>query len=77
MKWVGVRRSMQAFDFDLSLTEEMQGATGRENLDSADLHSLRKMFLLLDEWDRAIQDGSLRTRDSSEEGEIAVDTKTG
>jgi len=61
---------------DLSLTEEMQRATGRENLDSADLRSLRQMVLLLDEWDRAIQDGSPGRRDSSEECEIAVDTKT-
>jgi len=62
--------------FDLSLTEEMQQATGRENRDTADLHSLRSMFLLLDEWDRAIQGGSPGKRDSLEECEIAVDTKT-
>ncbi len=77
MKWVGVRRSTQAFDFELSLTEETQRATGKDNLDTSDLRSLRKMFLLLDEWDRAIQDGFPGKRDSSEACEIAVDTKMG
>jgi len=70
-----VTRSAQTFD--LSLTEDMQRATGRDNLDTADFRSLRKMFLLLDEWDRGIQDGSAGRQDSSEECEIAVDTKTG
>jgi hypothetical protein len=59
---------------ELPLTEEMQETTGREKLDTADLRSLRKMFLLLDEWDRAMQEAPHGTQNSSEECEIAVDT---
>ena len=42
----------------------------------ADLFGFGCLQPLLDEWDRAIQDGSPGRRDSSEECEIAVDTKT-
>jgi hypothetical protein len=59
---------------ELPLAEETQGATGGENLDTTDLRSLRKMFLLLDEWDRAMQDAPQETQNPSEECEIAVDT---
>lgn len=63
--------------FDLSLTEERQDTTGGETLDTAGLRSLRSMFLLLDEWDRAMQDSPHGAQNSCEEYEITVDTGTG
>lgn len=59
--------------FELPLTEEKQETTGGTTLDAAAICSLRSMFLLLDEWDRALQER--KTGNSSEECEIAVDTK--
>ncbi|MGI0086290.1 MAG: hypothetical protein ACREBQ_14520 [Nitrososphaerales archaeon] len=60
--------------FELPLTEERQETTTGATLDSAAICSLRSMFLLLDDWDRAPQ--KKNTENSSEECEIAVDTKT-
>jgi len=52
--------------FELPLNEEKQETTGGATLDAASIRSLRSMFLLLDEWDRASQ--SNQKEDSS--GEI-------
>ncbi|MGH9711378.1 MAG: hypothetical protein ACRD37_12610 [Candidatus Acidiferrales bacterium] len=60
--------------FELPLTEEKQETTGEATLDAASIHSLRGMFLLLDDWDRRLQ--KKNAANSSEECEIAVDTKT-
>ncbi|MGH7743984.1 MAG: hypothetical protein ACREQ5_04090 [Candidatus Dormibacteria bacterium] len=60
--------------FELPLTEERQETTGAATLDAAAIRSLRSMFLLLDDWDRAQQ--RKNTENSSEECQIAVDTKT-
>ena len=43
-------------------------------LDATMICSLRSMFLLLDEWDRKLQ--RRKTKKSSEECEISIDTKT-
>ncbi|MHB8412316.1 MAG: hypothetical protein ACYDDI_10270 [Candidatus Acidiferrales bacterium] len=59
--------------FELPLTEERQETTEGATLDAPSIRSLRSMFLLLDEWDRALQ--GRKTRDSSEECEISIDTK--
>ncbi|MHB8486274.1 MAG: hypothetical protein ACYDCM_11205 [Candidatus Acidiferrales bacterium] len=59
--------------FELPLTEEKQETTGGTSLDAVAIGSLRSMFLLLDEWDRALESG--KTENSSEECEILVDTK--
>jgi len=56
------------------LTQESHEITGAATLDAASLRELRSMFLLLDEWDRVNQDDH---QHSSEDCEIAVDTKTG
>ena len=58
---------------ELPLTEEKQETTGGATLDASSIRSLRSMFLLLDEWDRALQ--GRKTRDSSDECEISIDTK--
>ncbi len=58
---------------ELSLTEEKQETTGGTTLDAASICSLRSMFLLLDEWDRALLKG--KTEKSSEECGISIDTK--
>jgi hypothetical protein len=59
---------------ELPLTQEPQRTTGGEALSRAALASLRSMFLLLDEWDHAMQSRSGETQNSSESSEIAVDT---
>ncbi len=59
--------------FELPLTEEEQETTGAVTLDASAVCSLRSMFLLLDEWDRALQ--GAKTENSSEECEISIDTK--
>ncbi|MGH9828652.1 MAG: hypothetical protein ACREDR_35980 [Blastocatellia bacterium] len=59
---------------ELPLTEERQETTGEATLDAAGIRSFRSMFLLLDDWDRALQ--RKNTENSPEECEIAVDTKT-
>jgi hypothetical protein len=58
---------------ELPLTEEQQETTGGATLDASSIRSLRSMFLLLDEWDRKLQ--RRKTKNSSEECEIAIDTK--
>ncbi len=58
------------------LAEEMQETTGGAALDAAALRSLHGMFLLLDEWDRAMRDGCPESQNSPEECEIVIDTKT-
>ncbi len=65
-------RSTQTFE--LPLTDERQETTERATLDASSICSLRSMFLLLDDWDRALQKKT--TANSSEECQIAVDTKT-
>jgi len=59
--------------FELPLTEEGQETTEEATLDASSIRSLRSMFLLLDEWDRALESG--KTENSSEECEISIDTK--
>ncbi|HKV78507.1 MAG TPA: hypothetical protein VJP02_10220 [Candidatus Sulfotelmatobacter sp.] len=59
---------------ELPLTEERQETTGEATLDAAAIHSLRSMFLLLDDWDRTLQ--TRRTEKSFENCEISIDTKT-
>ncbi|MHB8527020.1 MAG: hypothetical protein ACYDD2_12785 [Candidatus Acidiferrales bacterium] len=59
--------------FELPLTEEKQETTEGATLDAPSIRSLRSMFLLLDEWDRALQ--GRKTRDPSDECEISIDTK--
>ena len=59
--------------FELPLTEERQETTGGATLDAAAIGSLRSMFLLLDEWDRTLQER--KSENSSEECEISIDTK--
>ena len=59
--------------FELPLTEEKQETTEGATLDAPSIRSLRSMFLLLDEWDRALQ--RRETENSSEECEISIDTK--
>jgi len=58
----------------LPLTEEKQETTGGATLDATAIGSLRGMFLLLDEWDRALKMKST-AENSSEECEISIDTK--
>jgi hypothetical protein len=59
------------------LSAESPNATKeRAVLDVADLRSLHQMFLLLDEWDRAMAINPSSTQKSSEKCEIAVDRKT-
>jgi hypothetical protein len=61
--------------FELPLIEEKQETTGGATLDAAAVCSLRNMFLLLDEWDQALQKASAPGK-SSEGCEIPIDTKT-
>src|SRR5271168_80204 len=42
--------------FDLPLVEEKQETTGGEALNATAISSLRKMFLLLDDWDRNLRE---------------------
>ncbi len=53
----------QTTTFDLPLSDAADAATGGETLDAAALWSLRRMFLLLDGWDRRDEHTA---RDSSE-----------
>jgi hypothetical protein len=57
---------------ELPLTEEKQETTGGATLDAAAIGSLHSMFLLLDEWDRALH--RKKKEISSEECEIPIDT---
>lgn len=59
--------------FELSLAEESQKTSERPTLDPDSIRSLRSMFLLLDEWDRALE--HRKTESSSEECEILIDIK--
>ena len=59
--------------FELSLREEKQETTAKTRLDPASIRALRGMFLLLDEWDRALQNS--KTGHSPEEHEILIDSK--
>jgi hypothetical protein len=61
---------------DQVLTEPPNATTERTVLDAAALRSLHQMFLLLDEWDRAMAINPSSTQKSSEQCEIAVDRKT-
>jgi len=54
------------------LTKQKQGTTEGAILDDAALRALRDVFLLFDEWDRAMQDD---LQNSSENCKIAVDCK--
>jgi hypothetical protein len=58
--------------FDVPLEDAADAATGEKSLDSAALWSLRRMFLLLDEWDRRSQQ---TPRDYSEESVTVLDTE--
>ncbi len=55
------------------LIRERQERATEETLNAESLHRLRSLFLLLDEWDRGLPDGS---RVSREECEMAVDLKS-
>lgn len=59
--------------FELSLTEESQKATEGATLDPDSIRALRSLFLLLDEWDRALH--NKKPENSFEECEILIDTK--
>lgn len=65
-----------AHEIELKLNDEKQATTGGESLDSAALCSLRNMFLLLDDWDRTMQEVSDQSQESSESYEITVDLKS-
>jgi len=58
---------------ELPLTEERQETTEGATLDAPSIRSLRSMFLLLDQWDRELE--RRKAEKSSEECEIAIDTK--
>lgn len=60
-----------ATTFDLPLTDAADAATGGRTLDATALSALRRIFLLLDEWDRSQQ----TARDSSEEYLTVLDTE--
>jgi len=62
----------QVTTFDLPLGDAADAATGEETLDAAALWSLRRMFLLLDEWDHRNQQTA---QDSSEECVTVLDTE--
>jgi hypothetical protein len=62
----------QTTTFDLPLNDAAEAATGGTTLDAAALWSLRRMFLLLDEWDRLNQHTA---RDFSEECVTVLDTE--
>ena len=64
--------SSQATTFDLPLDEAADAATGGKALDDAALWSLRRMFLLLDEWDRRNQQTA---QEPFEEYVTVVDTE--
>lgn len=58
------------------LAGETQGTTGETTLDDEAVRSLQSMFLLLDEWDRAMQCDCPENPNSPEEWENAVDINT-
>jgi hypothetical protein len=62
----------QVTTFDLPLRDAADAATGGKTLDAAALCALRRMFLLLDEWDHRNQHTA---RDSSEECVTVLDTE--
>jgi len=68
------QKAPTARTFELPLTEERQETTEGATLDAPSIRSLRSMFLLLDEWDRALQQASAAGK-SSEGCEISIDTK--
>ncbi len=57
---------------DLALSDAADAATGGRTLDAAALCALRRMFLLLDEWDRRSQQTA---RGSSETYVTVLDTE--
>lgn len=59
-------RDKTVHEIELPLNDEKQGTTGGESLDFAALCQLRNMFLLLDEWDRTMQEVSDQFHESSE-----------
>jgi len=59
--------------FEIPLNNERQETTEGATLDAASVRSIRSMFLLLDEWDHALQ--SRKKGNSSEECEISIDSK--
>lgn len=62
--------------FELPWIEGKQDSTKGVTLDAASIRSLRSMFLLLDEWDRAGQRTQMQQKHPSEEHtEISLDTK--
>lgn len=62
----------QVTTFDLPLGDAADAATGGTTLDAAALWSLRRMFLLLDEWDRRNRQTA---QDFSEECVTVLDTE--
>jgi hypothetical protein len=62
----------QVTTFDLPLSDAADAATGGKTLDAAALCALRRMFLLLDEWDRRSQQTA---RGSSETYVTVLDTE--
>ena len=62
----------QPTTFDLPLTHAADAATGGETLDATALCAFRRMFLLLDEWDRR---NKQRASDPSQEYVTALDTE--
>jgi hypothetical protein len=58
--------------FDLPLSDAADAATGGRTLDAAALCALRRMFLILDEWDRRSQQTA---QDCSEEYVTVLDTE--
>ncbi len=68
------QQSRSTQTFELPLTQERQETTEGATLDASSIRSLRSMFLLLDDWDRALP--RKNAENSPEECEISVDTKT-
>jgi hypothetical protein len=62
----------QVTTFDLPLSDAADAATGGKTLDAVALCALRRMFLLLDEWDHRNQQTA---QDSSEECVTVLDTE--
>jgi hypothetical protein len=62
----------QVTTFEIPLSDAADAATGGETLDATALCALRRMFLLLDEWDRRNQQ---TPQDSFEEYVTVLDTE--
>ena len=62
----------QVTTFDLTLSDAADAATGGKTLDAAALCALRRMFLLLDEWDHRNQQTA---QDSSDAYMTVLDTE--